>query len=66
MFVCFFKTTGEKGHTENDASVHALNINYQDSMLQIRGVARKFLMEGHDLELIYTHKKHAHVYVKHY
>jgi len=31
-----------------------------------RGVARKFLMVGHDLELMYTHKKHAHVYVRHH
>ena len=29
-----------------------------------RGVARKFLMVGQNLELIYTHKKHNHVYVK--
>ena len=32
----------------------------------LRGVARKFLMVGHDFELICTHKKHAHVYVRHY
>jgi len=31
-----------------------------------RGIARKFLMVGQDLEFIYTHKKHAHVYVRHY
>jgi len=30
-----------------------------------RGVARKFLMVGQDLELINTHTKHPHVYVRH-
>ena len=26
----FFITTGDKAHTENDTSVHALNVNHQE------------------------------------
>ena len=51
-----------------EAAIHAMRTVFDspDAEAVLRDVARKFLMVGQDLELIYTHVRNTLTFVRHH